>query len=297
MSQHRGRAAASAIGAGVLFGTSGTTKVLAATGASSLSVAAVRTLVGAAGLVVLASRQREFPRLVRLWRRPLTWLMGAAVAGYMGLFFTSVQFGGVAIASLASVSLSPFFAALFARMYGAPWPGRAWLVSTILAIIGVVLLGWQSGGSSGSSRVLRALFAAAAGASYSYYTAVSAHLVHDDHHATDALAASFTIGGLLMLPWLLRDSSWLMTPRGFAMAVWLGIAATTVSYVLFGYAITHLAPGIVTTLVLSEPLTATLLGVGVLHESMPVRGWFGCVCIAGGLALTARHEIRSAGHV
>lgn len=295
MSAHRGRAAFVVIGSGLLFGTTGTAMVLADTGASSLSVAATRLFVGAIGLCAVAAVQREWGHLVALWRTPATWWMGLSVAGYMGLFFMAVSTGGVAIASLVSISLSPFFTATLARVLGAAWPGRVWVFSTMLAIGGVALLGSPDGASSG--RLAGALLAAGASASYGVYTVLGARLIAADHHATDALAAGFTVGALLMLPLLLADPAWVFTGRGVALALWLGLAATTLSYIMFGFGITHLAPGIVATLVLSEPVVATLLGVFVLDEAMPGRGWVGCAMIAIGLILVARNETKGNVHV
>lgn len=296
MSAHRGRAALVVISSGLLFGTTGTAMVLADTGASSLSVAATRLFVGAIGLCAVAAVQREWRHLVQLWRNPTTWWMGLSVAGYMGLFFMAVHAGGVAIASLVSISLSPFFTASLARLFGAAWPGRVWVLSTILAIGGVALLGSPDSGES-SGRLIGALLAAGASASYGVYTVLGARLIAADHHATDALAAGFTVGALFMLPLLIVDHSWVFTGRGVALALWLGLAATTISYIMFGYGITHLAPGIVATLVLSEPVVATLLGVFVLDEVMPGRGWVGCVMIAIGLILVARNETKGNAHV
>lgn len=292
MSQHRGRAVAIVIGSGILFGTTGTAAVLADTGATPLAVAAARMLVGSLGLLLVASTQRGLGRLIALWRQRDTWFMGIGVAGYMSTFFVAVHLGGVAIASLVSISLSPFFTALFARLFGRPWPGRTWLVSTLLAISGVVLLGMPTGAVGGESRLAGAVFAAVASASYGLYTVFGARFIDGAHHATDALAASFAIGTVILLPALVLDPQWLVTPRGIGLALWLGFASTTASYVMFGYGLTHLAPGVVATLVLSEPVVATLLGVGVLGEEMPVRGWFGCALILVGLLLVARNESR-----
>lgn len=293
---HRGRAAVVVIGAGMLFGTTGTSTVLADTGASSLSIAAMRLAVGALGLIAIALLQRERRHLVDLWRRPTTWWMGVAVAGYMGFFFAAVHAGGVAIAALVSISLSPFFTASIARVMGAPWPGRTWLASTVLAIFGVVLLASPAQGA-GSSRLVGVALAAVASAAYGLYTVLGSRLVADDHHATDALAAGFAAGAVLLLPILVMDHAWMLTGRGVALTLWLGLAATTAPYLMFGYGLTHLAPGIVATLVLSEPAVATLLGVGVLGEDISLRGWIGCGLIASGLVLVARNEAAGGAHV
>lgn len=293
MRSHRGRAVLVVIGAGLLFGTTGTASVLADTGATPLAVAAARLVIGSLGLVLVASSQHGLDTLTRLWRRRDTWFMGFGVAGYMAMFFVAVATGGVAIASLVSISLSPFFTSVIARSFGRPWPGRIWLASTVMAISGVVLLGMPSGMRDDGDRMLGAIFAALASAAYALYTVYGSRFISRAHHSTDVLAASFAVGALLLLPAIALDPHWIATPRGIALALWLGLASTTTAYVMFGYGLTHLAPAVVATLVLSEPVVATLLGVGLLGEPMPLRGWIGCVLIAVGLVLVARSESRS----
>lgn len=291
---HRGRALVAVLSSGLLFGTTGTASVLADVNASSTSIAAARLAIGALGLVLVAAWQREWSDLVALWRRPRVWGMGVGVAAYMGFFFLAVSLGGAAVASLVSISLSPVLTGTIARLFGKPWPGRVWVVSTCLAVTGVLLLSAPT--DTGNARVLGAVAAAIASAAYALYTVMGARLVDDHHHATDALAASFAIGAVILLPFLLMDGGWLFSGRGFALAMWLGLATTTVSYVLFGIGITHLAPGIVATMLLSEPALATLLGVVVLGEPMAIGGWIGCVLIIIGLAMVGRSEQRKTAH-
>ncbi len=275
--------------AGVLFGTTGTAMVLSNVDASSTSVAAARLGIGALGLVALTMVQRDFQHLIQLWKLPRVWIMGVSVAGYMGSFFLAVHLAGAAVASLVSISLAPMLAGAIARMFGKPWPGRVWIISTALAVIGVALLSAPTAGDGGN-RIAGALAAIVASASYAFYTVMGARLVDDEHHATDALAASFAIGALILLPFLILDFNWIITSKGFALALWLGLGTTTLSYFLFGIGITHLAPGVVATLLLSEPFVATMFGVFILDEPMAPRGWFGCLLIVIGLVMVSRNE-------
>ena len=277
--------------AGVLFGTTGTATVLARVDASSTSIAAARLGIGALGLIAISLYQRDFSHLVALWKLPRVWVMGTSVASYMGSFFLAVHLAGAAVASLVSISLAPMLAGTFARMFGKPWPGRVWVVSTVLAVIGVILLSAPTG-ADGGNRVIGALSAAVAAASYAFYTVMGANLVEDNHHATDSLSAAFSIGAVMLLPFLLMDHEWILTSKGLTLALWLGLASTTLSYFLFGIGITHLLPGVVATLLLSEPFVATMLGVFVIGEPMAQRGWFGCLLIVAGLIMVSRNESR-----
>ena len=71
------------------------------------------------------------------------------------------------------------------------------------------------------------------------------------------------------------------------MALWLGLVATALAYVLFGIGLTGLAPATVSTLTLAEPLTAGLLGVLVLGEALSAGAVVGLVVLAGGIVLLA----------
>jgi drug/metabolite transporter, DME family len=65
----------------------------------------------------------------------------------------------------------------------------------------------------------------------------------------------------------------LATREGLAMALYLGVVATGVAYVLFGFGLRRLPSATAVTLVLAEPLTAALLAAVVLDESIPWIGW------------------------
>lgn len=276
--------------AGVLFGTTGTASLLANVDANPTAIGAARLLVGSLGLIAVTLIQRDLSALIALWKRPRIWIMGTGVATYMLAFFTAVQMAGAAVAALVAISLAPMIAGAIARAFGTPWPGKTWAFATGLAVLGVVLLSSPTTNDVGNSRVIGAIFATIAGSGYAFYTVVGSQLVSKEHHATDVLAASFSIGTIFILPFLFFDSSWVFTGRGIGLALWLGLISTTVAYVLFGVGLTHLAPGVVATLLLSEPAVATLLGVFALGEPMAVKGWIGCLFILIGLVLVSRSE-------
>ena len=114
----------------------------------------------------------------------------------------------------------------------------------------------------------------------------------------DRLDEACRLGGLVRLPLLLTQRlAWLATPSGLVMALWLGLATTTLAYVLFGRGLRHLPAGPVTTLVLAEPVVATLLGVVVLGDSLAPLGWVGASLVLAGLALQGVVSARRGGRV
>jgi DME family drug/metabolite transporter len=71
------------------------------------------------------------------------------------------------------------------------------------------------------------------------------------------------------------------------MAVYLAIVPTVLAYLLFARGLTKLSASETTTIVLAEPVTATALGVTVLHESLGVIGILGIALVIAGIATLA----------
>lgn len=285
----------SVVAAACLFGTSGTAQALAHTGAWPPAVAAARLLVGAAGLLLfVAVAQRAGAELLVLWRRPLVWLMAAAVAGYQALFFVGAARAGVAVGTLASLALAPFLAGVLGWLVGEGAPGRVWAVSTVVAVVGLVLL---TVGGDTSRDGLGVLAALGAGASYAGYTVIGSRVSRSGFRPSAVLAASFSLAAVALLPVLVLSGTWWATPTGLALVLWLGLVATTVAYLLFGVGLAVLQPGHIATLNLAEPVMATLLGVLVLGEELGARGALGCVLVVVALSLLGFAGAREPGVV
>ncbi len=282
------------LAAAALFGTSAAAVTLVGPAATAPAIAAVRLIVGAVGLVAIVAISLSGRRaLARLWRRPLLWLMGVAVAAYQSLFFFGVARTGVAVGTLASLALAPFLAGVLGWWLREGAPGVVWAVSTVLAVFGMALLTL----GDGQSRDLLGIIAAmGAGASYAVYTVLGVRLTRSGESATHVLGASFSLAALVTIPLFIAAGTWWWSPQGVALVLWLGLATTTLAYVLFGVGLRTLQPGHIATLNLAEPVVATLLGVAVLGEAMGLRGWIGCILIVvalGILGLSDRSQRRS----
>lgn len=290
----RSRAVLAVLLAAALFGTSATTLALLAPDAPGPSVAAMRLLVGAAGLVLVVVVFRGNGRsLVAMWRRPVVWLMGAAVAGYQALFFMGTIRAGVAVGTLISLAAAPFLAGVLGWVLREGPPGWTWVVSTLLAVAGLVLL---VSANLGVEEPIGMVFALGAGACYAVYTVIGVRLARDGAAPSVVLAASFSIGAVLLLPAAVT-STWWWSWSGVAAVLWLGIVATTVAYLLFGVGLRSLQPGHIATLNLFEPVVATLLGVLVLGEQLGMTGWLGTVLVLVALGLLGIAGSRSPRHV
>ncbi|MEI8260953.1 MAG: EamA family transporter [Actinomycetes bacterium] len=280
MSQYS-RAGVAVLGAATLFGTSASSQALLTPGAPGPSVAAMRLLVGAAGLLAIVAWRRGGRSLVTLWRSPLVWAMGVAVAGYQALFFLGADLTGVALGTLVSLAFAPFIAGVLGWLLREGAPGWVWLASTVIAVLGVALLVRDPDGTANPAGICCAV---GAGACYAMYTVLGVRLTREGHPSTSVMASSFSLGAVVLIPFAVT-STWWLSGRGVAEVLWLGLAATTVAYVLFGLGLRVLQPGHIATLNLLEPVVATVLAVLLLGESLGGAGWCGVVLVLVALAI------------
>lgn len=274
------------LAAAALFGTTGTSQALGTSGTTPLGVGAIRLIVGGAGLLaalpLLGGSARQ---ALRLWVTPWGLVGGLCTALYQVAFFAGVTRAGVALGTLITIGSGPFLTGILSAVILRQRPTRIWVLSTSIAVVGLILL-TGDGASRPDVDLVGVLLALIAGLGYALYTIAGKRLILSGHNSSNVMAASFSLGGALLIPVLLTQPlGWLWSWQGIALALWLGLVTTTLGYVLFGRGLTVLAAGPVTTLVLAEPLVATGLGVIVLGERLGWLGWLGCGLVLIGLGL------------
>ncbi|MCP2370997.1 DME family drug/metabolite transporter [Agromyces terreus] len=295
--------------ASVCFGTTGTAQALGPD-ADPLSVGAARILIGGGALALIAGASL----LVRRSRRPgdgradaptrpqpaaraprhplgslLVVLVGAlGVLAYQPAFFAGTAANGVAVGTVVALGSAPVITGALDWALRRRYPGTRWLVATVIATAGVSVLALASDSTQAAASPLGLLASLGAGASYAVYTLSAKQLLDRGFTPTGSMGALFGTAAVASLPILLAtDASWLATDAGLAMALWLGLVATALAYVLFGVGLSGLAPAVVATLTLAEPLTAGLLGVVVLGETLAPASVLGLAILALGIVVLA----------
>jgi DME family drug/metabolite transporter len=264
--------------------------------ADTASVACLRLLVGGAALLLISLRGGA-GRASAPWRRTtrITTLVGAAgVVVFQLGYFLAVERTGVAVGTIVTIGSGPAFAGLIeaARVRHRPCP--AWLIGTAACVGGVSLMGLAGAEVQGDA--LGMLLAVAAGAGWAVFSSAGKQQIERGVDSTAALAAVFCGGAVAMAPLLAFHSpAWVGTPRGAMVALYLGAVSVGAAYTLYGFALRHLTAASVITLTLLEPLTATVLGVVVVHEGVRPAGLAGALLVAAGLVITARGSLAAAG--
>jgi DME family drug/metabolite transporter len=270
--------------AAICFGTTGTAQALGPDGTDPLGVGAGRIVLGAVCLAAVAAVVAR-PSSAQWDRRRLA-IGGIGVAAYQLAFFAAVKDTGVAVGTVVAIGSGPAFAGLLGRLTDQTPLTRRWAVATALACAGVALL--VLGGGSGSVSLPGVGLALAAGAGYATYTVTAKGLLEDGHAPEAVMAATFGVGGVLLVPVLLATAGdWLLTPGGIGLVAYLAVVPTAVAYVLFARGLRHLPAGEAATLTLAEPLTATALGALVLAERPSAVALAGAGLVLAGLVALA----------
>ena len=285
------------LAAAALFGTAGTARELGPDGTTSLGVGVTRIVIGSTvlWLAVWWGRTRGSISAIAAPVRTNRWLIllgGSGVALYTPAFFEAVERTGVAIGTIVAIGSGPFFAGSIEWAWRGVRPGRWWSIGTVVTVGGgVVLVLAQSSGDPAGAMIDAAgvVFALSAGLGYALYSVTSKVVMERGVEPTLTLASTFLIGSTVMALLAAREPfGWIMTGDGFLMALQLGLLATGLGYVLYGYGLQRLTSATTVTLVLAEPLTATFLAVLVLGESFVPVAWIGIVGLLAGLLIVGR---------
>jgi DME family drug/metabolite transporter len=155
----------------------------------------------------------------------------------------------------------------------------------MIAVLGCGLL--VTAGSAINVDVAGIGLALAAGLAYAAY-AVASKGVLEKQSPDAAAAVIFTLGAIFLSPLLFTtDLTWLIQPRGLAVALHLGLLATAAAYALFSRGLQLVPVATAVTLSLAEPLTAGLLGIFLLGERLTGLAWLGVGLLFTGLILAA----------
>jgi DME family drug/metabolite transporter len=285
------------LAAALLFGTTGTSQALGPEGTTPLSLGVIRMVIGGTGLAIiafaLAARHRRREPLAqrpRLTAGPLALMVltGLCLALYQPLFFLGTERNGVAVATMVALGSAPILAGVLEWALTRRLPSATWMVATTLATAGVVLLGFGGAADAGGTDPVGLLGSIGAGACFAVIANAQRRLLDagwDPFTVVGAMGASSAILFAVVLPFV--DVSWIATPSGIVVALWLGLATISVAYVLFTWGLSGLTAATAATLTLGEPLTASVLGIVVLGERLSVLAILGLVVLAVGLALLA----------
>lgn len=274
--------------AAILWGTAGTAQALAPSEAHPISIGAVRLFIGGGFLLMLVLATRR----LRLNEIPYKIVIGAALcmALFQPFFFSAVSLTGVAIGTVVAIGSSPVLAGLIEMIILRKKPSKTWWISTLLSVVGVILLFSNQGTTQVDPRGI--LLALGAGLSFASYTIINKKVV-SSIPALPAVAVVFTISGLMLSPFLfIFNATWVFTSDGLITGLYLGVIVTGIAYFMFARGLANVDSSTAVTLSLAEPLTATMLGVFMLGEAMSPLSWLGLILVLLGIGVLILSSVK-----
>lgn len=267
--------------AALFWGTTGTTQAFAPEAAHPIAIGATRLAIGGSFLLLIVTFIGKLQ--FKNWPLKTTIVASLSMAFYQPLFFSAVTMTGVAIGTVVAIGSAPIISGMMEWIYLKKRPSQIWWYSTLLSIIGCLMLFLNK--ESANVDPLGILMALGAGLSFASYTLGSRSLV-ERHSSLSVVAVVFTISAVILSPLLfLFDMSWLTSFRGISVSLHLGIITTGIAYLLFSKGLMHVSSSTAVTLALAEPLTAALLGVLLLNESLNIVSWSGIFLLLLGIGL------------
>ena len=114
-------------------------------------------------------------------------------------------------------------------------------------------------------------------------------MISNRHTPFQTVAPMFTIGTLFQAPLSYgRDFSFLQDPVLLLGALYGGIVTVAIAYAFFTFGISKIGAATAVTVGLMEPLTASILGIVWLGETVSVVGLVGSILILTGLVIVSR---------
>lgn len=244
------------------FSTSGFLQALAPDGATPYVVAGSRMILGSLALFLFLKIRR-----VRLSLKNWCWryilLYSFALWLYQILFFNSVLLVGVAVGTVISIGVTPFFCGIIYACQEKKLPGKAWAISTVIAVTGLTLINSMD---NASFKTVDLLLPILAGACYSVEISISKYLT-ETHSAEEAMMIITGIVGVGLLPFFaFFPVQWVFTPQGLSIALALGIMTCALAFTFTVEGLKTTSAPVGATLALGEPLGAALLGILALNE-------------------------------
>jgi drug/metabolite transporter (DMT)-like permease len=284
--------------AATLWAINGTvSKVILASGVSSLRLSQVRTTGALAGLVLVLLMTA--PDRLRVRRRELPFLAFFGIGGLafvQWFYFLAIHRLAIGIALLIQY-LAPLLVALWARyVFHERDRRRIWL-ALALALGGLALIvNVSQGGTISTAGVVFSAFAAV---TYALYILLAEHAL-GDRDAVSLLAWGFAFAALffaVIAPWwsfpghlagadvsLLGHLSSQHLPV-WSLMIFMIVAGTIVPFFLLVSALRHLPATRVGIMAMLEPVVATIVAWAWLDESLGAAQLVGAAVVLGAILL------------
>jgi DME family drug/metabolite transporter len=284
--------------AGVVWGTIGPAVDVAheRSSLSVLTIGAYRAVAAVAVLVLATTTARRWAACRSLLEQHglRVALVGVATAVFQLLFFLAVVATGVSVTTVVALGFAPVLLLLLGAARSRRPPSRAEALTVGTALVGLSLVGIGGGADAQAPNPVWGVLAAlGSGTAYALSAELGRSLTRE-HDALAVTSCTTTVVAAVLVPGglglaALRGGS-LGTPDRvtWVLVAYLGVVTMAFAYVLLYAGLRSTPSGTAVVATLLEPVTAVLIAVLLLGETLSAAGLLGSLLILGAIASLGR---------
>ena len=262
-----------------------TAVLVSGAGASPFVIGAVRMLIAA---VLLLAGARWLTGTLHIdpadrWRCVA---LGVCMAAYQVTYFSAVTMTGIAVAALIAICCAPLIIALLAASMLGERITAGVALALALGVAGTALLivGPRTAADVSPRFLGGVVLALGASVSYALYV-VLAKATLNRTAPLPLAGANFGVAALVLAPLLAQPDAARQVALGWPWLLYLGAVATAGAYAIYTIGLREVPASVAGIATLVEPLTATLLGVGLFGERLGAAGALGALLLFAALGL------------
>ena len=252
------------------------------------------------GLLLLKLKPKGLRLPPKEIRRKLLFLAVIAVPINQGFFLYGLQNSTAAHAALL-YALTPLFVLLLAQALLGEFPGWRTALGTALALGGTIFILLEHGLDLSRGPLFGDLMIFVAVVAWAIYTTEGRELVAK-YGALPTIAWTIITGTLIFLPvgmtalWLQRERLVQASPQAWMGVAYLIVFTSVIAYLLWYWALGHLAAARVAIFSNLQPLFTATLAHFFLGERITAAFFAGAIVVIGGVLFAQRGAQRGARH-
>ena len=213
-------------------------------------------------------------------------LMGGLQASYQASFIAALPLAGVMVSTLIALCVAPVIVAVFSALMVREHLAPLTLLALVGALGGTTLLVLaRSQPHKADLSLLGVILALISASCYAGFV-LCGRRVTAHYHTLQINSIAFGSGSVLLLLLASSTSLAIVYPiTGWLILLYLGSIPTALAYGLFQIGMRLVSATVTSIVTLCEPLTASLLAILFLHETLHATGLLGAALLLGALGL------------
>ncbi|MBK1630135.1 EamA family transporter [Thiohalocapsa halophila] len=201
----------------------------------------------------------------RLWLWSV--VAGLGVAGNFAFYFVSIAEGSVAVAATL-MYCAPVFVYLVSFVLKLERPTLLKWAAIAMVMVGIVLLTRVYETGAGGVTLIGAGAGLLAGLSYAIFIFGFKYAAPHGSPQAILVIAFAVLGAILIWPGDTEQTLAALGSPSWRLFAVLGVLGAGLSFILYVVGLSHTAPAVASIVAMVEPVTASLFGVVVLHETL-----------------------------